>query len=197
MRFKFAGGQDAPDWLLAETVYLSQISAVRFKLIVNVVYRHLLGGELEHDKLERYVSVLAASSNPSPAQLKALVAAVALLLRGGAKYGVEVDDLCSELQQIGLPREHGLLLRRPYAKFGPVLAARLRASSLTVGRLPRPPQWRVDWVAARSCASPAAHAEGQILMGDTLFAISHKQLLVMLAECKAALALMPATATSK
>ena len=47
MRFKFVGGSDAPDWFLQETVFLSQISAVRFKLIVIVVYRYLLGGQLE------------------------------------------------------------------------------------------------------------------------------------------------------
>lgn len=65
MRFKFCGNLDAPDWFLQETVFLSQISAVRFKLIVIVVYRHLLGAPLEVDKLENYLKIMGESKTDS------------------------------------------------------------------------------------------------------------------------------------
>lgn len=60
MRFKFCGNGDAPEWFLLETVFLAQISAVRFKLIALAVYRHLLGQPLDTAKLARYLSVRGA-----------------------------------------------------------------------------------------------------------------------------------------
>lgn len=82
MRFKFCGGYGCPGLVLEgdrrgyvrrrggekEELFfpshavcfafaVSQLSAVRFKLIVIVVYRHLLGAPLDYDKLDRYLTV--------------------------------------------------------------------------------------------------------------------------------------------
>ena len=189
MRFKFAGGRDAPDWFLAETVFLSQISAVRFKLIVIVVYRHLLGAPLEHEKLVRYLSIREGGSSAS--DTRALVAAVSLILRGGCKYAVPLAELQAELQQIGLPREHGVLLARPYVKYSPPLAARLKHATLSAAPSAPPLQWRVDWVLARSHSGPHGRPEAQLKLAGAVFNLSQPQLLALLADARAALAAMP------
>lgn len=191
MRFKFCGGGDAPEWFLQETVFLSQISAVRFKLIVLVVYRHLLGAQLDYEKLAKYLSIRRGSESDA----KALVAAVSLILTGQAKYDVSTEELQKELTQVGLPREHGLMLARPLAKQAPLLQARLRSQTLSLERLARL-DWRVDLVAARSCAHALAPRPecSLTLHGDggksTALTLTHDQVLVLLAEARAALALM-------
>ena len=193
MRFKIFGAADAPEWLLQETVFLSQISAVRFKLIVLVVYRHLLGAPLELDKLQRYLSI---RKDTTAADVKALVAAVALILQGAAKYDVSLEDLQRELGQVGLPREHVLMLARPLAKHSPQLAVRLRSLTLALPRLRRL-DFAVDLVAARSCSrAGATRPEARLTLITTdadvaaTFSVTHDQLLVLLNEAKAALALM-------
>ena len=191
MRFKFCGGGDAPEWFLQEAVFLSQISAVRFKLIVLVVYRHLLGSPLDYEKLAKYLSIRRGSE----ADAKALVAAVSLILTGHAKHEVATEELQRELTQVGLPREHGLMLARPLARHAPQLRVRLQAATLSLPRLARL-DWRVDLVAARSCARALAPRPECLLALRTddgraaSFALSHDQLLLLLAEARAALALM-------
>jgi hypothetical protein len=193
MRFKFCGGGDAPEWFLQEAVFLSQISAVRFKLIVLVVYRQLLGAPLDYEKLAKYLSIRRGSEGDA----KALVAAVSLILTGHAKYEVSTEELQRELTQVGLPREHGLMLARPLARHAPQLRVRLQSGTLALPRVARL-DWRVDLVAARSCAralAPRPEAALSLHTDDgknTAVTLSHEQLLVLLAETRAALALMAA-----
>ncbi len=101
MRFKFVGGADAPEWFLQETVFLSQLSAVRFKLVSLAVYRHLLGAPLDHERLRRYLAVKNNAAHSSESDLKALVAAVALILTGAARFDVSLQELQKELIQVG------------------------------------------------------------------------------------------------
>jgi hypothetical protein len=119
---------------------------VRWKLIVIVVYRYLLGGELEREKLDKYLSL---KENRTDDDVKALVQAVSLVLRGGCKNDVSISELQKELQQVGLPREHGVMLRRPYEKYSSVLRQRLKNQTLSVGKV-QTIRYRVDYVVARS-----------------------------------------------
>lgn len=41
---------------------------------------------------------------------KAIIAALELILTSSVRYGVNATDLSSELQQLGLPREHSAAL---------------------------------------------------------------------------------------
>jgi hypothetical protein len=173
---------------LQETVFLSQISAVRFKLIVLVVYRHLLGAPLDHEKLVKYLSI---RRNCSDADLKALVAAVSLILSGAARFDVPLDELQRELIQVGLPREHGVMLARPLARHGPQLQQRLKSQTLSLPRLQKL-DWRVDLVAARSDSRTRPVPEAVLTLQRlddkaVTMALTHDQLLVLLADAKIAL----------
>lgn len=178
---------------------MSQLSAVRFKLMAIVVYRHLLGAPLDYDKLDRYLSV-GGGEKRTRAEVEALVAALSFVLLGGAKHEVAAEDLQRELQQVGLPREHGLMLRRPYAKYSPQLTRRLQSKTLRVDRL-KTSAWRVDLVLARSAHRSASAAEGQLRLTTDerddahplVVTLSREKLAVLLAECKAALQVMQET----
>lgn len=54
MRYRFAGGQDVPDWLLGEVSVLSSVSCVRLKLISRQIIYDLIGAApLDFDRLAR------------------------------------------------------------------------------------------------------------------------------------------------
>jgi len=58
MRFKFCGDADAPDWVLAEIATLSKISSVRIKLLVGQILKGLVDGNLDYEKVRRYLCQL-------------------------------------------------------------------------------------------------------------------------------------------
>ena len=61
---------------------------------------------------------------------KAIVAALELILTSSARYGVSPADLSSELQQLGLPREHSAAVARLHTDNCPQITAILTSQSL-------------------------------------------------------------------
>lgn len=61
---------------------------------------------------------------------KAIVAALELILTSSARYGVSPADLSSELQQLGLPREHSAAIARIHTDNCPQVTAILTSQSL-------------------------------------------------------------------
>ena len=61
---------------------------------------------------------------------KAIVAALELILTSSARYGVSPADLSSELQQLGLPREHSAAVARLHTDNCPQITAILTSKSL-------------------------------------------------------------------
>ena len=51
MRFRFVGGTEVPDYILAEIATLSRISSIRMKLLVKEVLRHIGTGRIDADKV--------------------------------------------------------------------------------------------------------------------------------------------------
>lgn len=126
-----------------------------------------------------------------------MVAAIAFILNGGSKFEVSVEDLKKELTQVGLPREHGLMLARPYQKYGPQLTRRLQSKTLRIDRV-KNVHWRVDYIVARSSIRSADSFEAQMSLvtekhdesHPIVFTLSREKTAVLLAECKAALQMM-------
>lgn len=61
---------------------------------------------------------------------KAIVAALELIFSSSARYGVSTTDLSSELQQLGLPREHSTVMARLHTDHCPKITATLSGQSL-------------------------------------------------------------------
>ncbi|XP_048505804.1 COMM domain-containing protein 4 isoform X2 [Athalia rosae] len=109
MKFRFLGDGDCPDWLLAEINTLS--------------------------RMEDRVKKLTQDAKLETGDAKAMIAALDLIFSSSTSHAVSATDLSSELQQLGLPREHSTTLSRLYTEFSPQINATLSSQSLRLKRL--------------------------------------------------------------
>ncbi|NXR26662.1 COMD4 protein, partial [Cinclus mexicanus] len=141
-RFRFCGDLDCPDCVLAEISTLAKISSVKLKLICAQVLRDLLGEAID---VSSSSSLLSAESG----DVKATIAVLGFILSSAAKHNVDSESLSSELQQLGLPKEHASGLCRSYEEKQSPLQDRLRACSLRLSQLGSV-RWRVDYTLSSS-----------------------------------------------
>ncbi|NXE16493.1 COMD4 protein, partial [Lophotis ruficrista] len=81
--------------------------------------------------------------------VKATIAVLGFILSSAAKHNVDGESLSSELQQLGLPKEHASGLCRSYEEKQGSLQESLRACSLRLSRLGSV-RWRVDYTLSSS-----------------------------------------------
>ncbi|NWX18537.1 COMD4 protein, partial [Aegotheles bennettii] len=165
-RFRFCGDLDCPDWVLAEISTLAKISSVKLKLICAQVLRDLLGEAMEVRETSRSPSDPLAESG----DVKATIAVLGFILSSAAKHNVDSESLSSELQQLGLPKEHASGLCRSYEEKQSCLQDRLRACSLRLCRLGSV-GWRVDYTLSsselREVNEPLVHLNFNVRDGES------------------------------
>lgn len=196
MRFRFCGGLDAPDWLLAEVSVLSKMSAVRVTLICRQVMGHILGAGLDHDKIGRLTQTPRLSFQPG--DVKAMIAALHFVFASAGKYDVDRAALLGELMQLGLPQDISTAVCKEYAAHREELRERLREVSFSFPRLAGLPEWRVDYVISSSRRPALESASVRVRLpltggggGDGVaFEMSAEKFRVLHADLKAARALM-------
>nr|CAD7423470.1 unnamed protein product [Timema monikensis] len=125
-RFRFCGDLDCPDWILAEINTLAKMSSVKMKLLCQQVAKSSLGEEMDYDKVKK----LTSDAKFEVGDVKASVAAVEFILTSSSRHDVEEDVLSSELQQLGLPREHSTSLVRVYSDNLAAFTSKLKSESL-------------------------------------------------------------------
>uniref|UniRef100_A0A3B4C783 COMM domain-containing protein n=1 Tax=Pygocentrus nattereri TaxID=42514 RepID=A0A3B4C783_PYGNA len=145
MRFRFCGDLDCPDWVLAEISTLARISSVKMKLLCGQVIKDLLDDGIDYDK----VAKLTSDAKFESGDIKASVAVLNFILSSAAKHDVDGESLSSELQQLGLPKEHTTGLCKSYEDKHAALQEKLKESSLRLGRL-EAVNWRVDYTLSSS-----------------------------------------------
>ncbi|XP_066987937.1 COMM domain-containing protein 4 isoform X1 [Macrobrachium rosenbergii] len=128
MRFRFCWDVDCPDWLLAEITTLSKLTSVKLRLLTGNVAKAIYGPTLSHD----VVTKLAKDAKLDEQGAKAVVAAVRWVLESAAGAGVTANVLDSELQQLGLPKEHATAITKVYTEHQEALQAHLKNASLKV-----------------------------------------------------------------
>ncbi|XP_074694177.1 COMM domain-containing protein 4 [Strix aluco] len=195
MRFRFCGDLDCPDWVLAEISTLAKISSVKLKLICAQVLRDLLGEAIEYEKILKLTSDAKLESG----DVKATIAVLGFILSSAAKHNVDSESLSSELQQLGLPKEHASGLCRSYEEKQSSLQDSLRACSLRLSQLGSV-CWRVDYTLSsselREVNEPLVHLTFNVRDGEhgrmaaVPMALSADKFRVLLAELKQAQALM-------
>ncbi|XP_063975086.1 COMM domain-containing protein 4 [Diachasmimorpha longicaudata] len=137
MRFRFLGDGDCPDWLLAEINALSRMTSIKVKLLGQLLVKSIISGnELDEDKVKK----LTYDAKLEFEDAKAIIAALELILMSSVRYGVNATDLSSELQQLGLPREHSVAIGRLHTdNFNSILdsltSQSLRSSHLSAGEI--------------------------------------------------------------
>eukprot|EP00899_Mesostigma_viride_P009524 jgi/Mesvir1/18573/Mv17082-RA.1 len=162
MKFHFCGGHDVPDWLLAEIFTLSKISSVRIKLLSMQAINNITEGSFEPAALEKF----AADCKMGVDDVRACMAALRFIVSNATKFGVDDTTLKRELMQLGLPREHGDMLCRPYKDHRERMADRLRGVSLKLSSL-RVRDWYVEDLPGRGRAATTSGATGQEGPGGT------------------------------
>ncbi|XP_013858898.1 COMM domain-containing protein 4 [Austrofundulus limnaeus] len=197
MRFRFCGDLDCPDWVLAEISTLAKISSVKMKLLCAQVLKDLLGDGIDYDK----VAKLTADAKFDSGDIKASVAVLSFILSSAAKHDVDSDSLTSELQQLGLPKEHTTGLCKSYEDKHAALQNKLRETSLRLGRLDSV-SWRVDYTLSSSDLREVNEPLIQLKLqtqGDapgssetTVVSVSADKFRVLLSELKQAQAMMNA-----
>ncbi|XP_072201736.1 COMM domain-containing protein 4 [Excalfactoria chinensis] len=195
MRFRFCGDLDCPDWVLAEISVLARISSVKLKLICAQVLRELLGEAIDYEKILKLTSDAKLESG----DVKAAIAVLDFILSNAAKHNVDGESLSSELQQLGLPKEHATGLCRSYEEKQSSLQDSLRAGSLRLSRLDGV-SWRVDYTLSSSELQEVGEPVVQLLLrvrhrerGEPQavpMAVSAEKFRLLLAELKQAQALM-------
>ncbi|XP_012283145.1 COMM domain-containing protein 4 [Orussus abietinus] len=131
MRFRFLGDSDCPDWLLAEINTLSRMTSIKLKNLGQLVAKFLTEGELDESKVNK----IAQDAKLEPNDSKAVIATLEFILTSSARYGVSTADLSSELQQLGLPREHSAAIARLHTDNSSQIAAVLKGQSLRISGL--------------------------------------------------------------
>ncbi|KAM5243125.1 COMM domain-containing protein 4 [Hipposideros larvatus] len=195
MRFRFCGDLDCPDWVLAEISTLAKISSVKLRLLCSQVLKELLGQGIDYEKVLK----LTADARFEAGDVKATVAVLSFILSSAAKHSVDGESLSSELQQLGLPKEHAASLCRCYEEKQSPLQEYLRADSLRVNRLAGV-GWRVDYTLSssllRSVDKPMVHLRLEVaaspgtLAQPVVMSLSADKLQVLLTELKQAQTLM-------
>ncbi|XP_015592216.1 COMM domain-containing protein 4 isoform X2 [Cephus cinctus] len=131
MKFRFLGDGDCPDWLLAEINTLSRMTSIKMKILGQLVAKSLTEGELDEDKVKK----ITQDAKLDLSDAKAIVAALELILTSSSRYGASSTDLSSELQQLGLPREHSAAIARLHSDNSAQITAKLTAESLRINSL--------------------------------------------------------------
>lgn len=148
MRFKFCGGGDAPEWLLAEVGTISTLSSVRVKLLAGNILKGLCDGAFDYAKVTKL-----AQQHGDEADVRAAVAALHFMLLNAGRYGLEEAALCKELEQLGLPKEHADAISKTFAKDKGRLSDTLQNSVLSLGTAELR-DWDVNLTLATSSGDP-------------------------------------------
>ncbi|XP_076625493.1 COMM domain-containing protein 4 [Colletes latitarsis] len=131
MKFRFLGDGDCPDWLLAEINTLSRMTSIKINILGQTVAQYLIKGELDEETIKKITQDAKVELDDA----KAMIAALELIFSSSARYGVSAANLSSELQQLGLPREHSATIAGLYTDYRLQITVALSSQSLRVSRL--------------------------------------------------------------
>lgn len=132
MRFRFCGDADCPDWVLVEINTLSKLSSVKLKLLAQIVAQGIINPPVDMGKAEK---LFAESKLDSDIDLKACIACLTYIMSSAVRYNCDSSALQSELQQLGLPREHSTSIKRVVDDQSSNLAAKFKEASLRINAL--------------------------------------------------------------
>lgn len=129
MKFRFCGEGDCPDWVLAEINTLSRLSSVKLKALSELVAKSIVNPPFDIDEA---VKLFADSKLDKDIDLKTSIACITFALGSAVNFNCDPGLFSSELQQLGLPREHSQAIRKVYTNHSANLAASLRSKSLRI-----------------------------------------------------------------
>lgn len=121
--FRFLGGQDCPDWLLAQISEFSKLSSVKFRGLCQLSIDFLLNKEVADESVERFVS-----EHIDNASVRRFLYSLSFMMKNTASYNCASEDFETECTHLGLPPEHSKMLARVYTGNVDVLKKYVRDS---------------------------------------------------------------------
>jgi len=131
MKFKFCGGLDCPDWLLAGIAELSNVSTIKLKEISQKATKLMVDPTKTGDIIKELTNDLSMSSE----SISSMLSVVAWIMKGSAANSLDHSSLQSELLQLGTPREHAGAISRVYRDHCAVLMQEAKKNSLRLSHL--------------------------------------------------------------
>ncbi|KAF7271983.1 hypothetical protein GWI33_015189 [Rhynchophorus ferrugineus] len=132
MKFRFNGDADCPDWILAEIYNLSRLSSVKLKLLGQIVAQAIINPPLQMEKVDK---LFVDSKLDTDINLKACIACLTFIFSSTIRFSCDSSALQTELQQLGLPREHSISIKKILDEYSSSLIDHFRSQSLKVNRL--------------------------------------------------------------
>ena len=107
MKFRFNGGLDCPEWVLAQISEISKIETLQYKALCCVLIEYLKEGKTEWTEFDcsNFHELPGMNANELR-KMKAMVAALTFIFEKAVKYECSPEDFGAELLQLGLPSEH-------------------------------------------------------------------------------------------
>ncbi|XP_066248408.1 COMM domain-containing protein 4 [Euwallacea similis] len=129
MRFRFNGDADCPDWILAEIYTLSRLSSIKLKLLGQIVCQGIITPPIQIDKVNK---LFAESKTDADINITSCISCLSFLLSSATRFNCDSTALQSELQQLGLPREHSTSIRKVFDEYNVCLVETFKAQSLKI-----------------------------------------------------------------
>ncbi|KXJ73071.1 hypothetical protein RP20_CCG016567 [Aedes albopictus] len=131
-KFRFCGEGDCPDWVLAEIhSNLAVLSSEQLQEVAHHVARCIVGEDVPEDNV-RAIFGISKGSMDTP---KAAFACIRFLLVSAARFNTESSVFGTELQQLGLPKDHTTVMCQVLEDYVSQIRSKLRQSSLTINEL--------------------------------------------------------------
>lgn len=124
VRFRFCGDDTVPDWVLVAINDLSSLDTKALKSLTQTVIATILNPDHIIDNDKKLIL---------PEDLwneKVLVAAIVFIMQSAIGYEVTEATLSNELQQIGFPHEHAIILCTIYTQNAAELKLKSKQLSL-------------------------------------------------------------------
>ncbi|XP_058129666.1 COMM domain-containing protein 4 [Anopheles ziemanni] len=132
MKFRFCGDGDCPDWVLAEIhSNLAQLTPDQLNQLGEHTAKSILGAVIPEDEISKIYAITKGSMDAP----KGGMACLRFLLTIASRYNTEIAVFGTELQQLGLPKEHTAIMCRLLGDHVQKIRTVLRDNSLSINQL--------------------------------------------------------------
>uniref|UniRef100_A0AAG5D4E7 COMM domain-containing protein n=1 Tax=Anopheles atroparvus TaxID=41427 RepID=A0AAG5D4E7_ANOAO len=132
MKFRFCGDGDCPDWVLAEIhSNLAQLTPDQLNELGEHTAKSIMGADIPEDEVSKIYAITKGSMDAP----KGGMACLRFLLTSSSRYNTEIAVFGTELQQLGLPKEHTSIMCRLLGDYVQKIRAVLRDNSLCINQL--------------------------------------------------------------
>lgn len=112
MKFQFCGGNDCPEWVIANIAIVSKLTVIQLRLTLNLLVKNITtSNTLNIEGLRKRCKNLKTDS-----EANALYATLIYILKASSRFNISDAILTEELEQMGLSYILAKSVQRSYVK---------------------------------------------------------------------------------